>query len=454
MSLIHEVKTLFQYREGLTSKHDSWEEIELAKVVEIQNGYAFKSNCFNNEGKGYPLIRIRDILNGNTETYYDGIFPKEYMVATNDLLVGMDGDFNSDLWKGKPSLLNQRVCRLIPNESFVLKKFLAYGIGGYLKVINDNTSSTTVKHLSSKSIGEIPFPLPPLPEQQRIVAKLDSLFARIEKLKASMERIPQLLKDFRQAVLTQAVTGNTCKELEDYNVGIQTGPFGSALHKEDYVLDGTPVINPSHILDGKIIPDGKVTINDQKLNELRRWILEDGDIILGRRGEMGRAAVYRDVNGTMLCGTGSVVLKRNDNIDSDFLAFLLRSKTVIEYLNSNSVGSTMINLNQKIIRSIPMPGLDIVEQRERIRGIETLFAKADRIEAQYQSLKEKLDALPQALLAKAFRGELVEQIPTDGDARELLAEIKKLRNAQPKHKLQTGEELNVAAEPRPRYAKR
>ena len=132
-------------------------------------------------------------------------------------------------------------------------------------------------------------------------------------------------------------------------------------------------------------------------------------MLLGRRGEMGRAAKYSEKDQIMICGTGSIVLKPSKKIDPDFLSLYLRSEIVKNYLTNNSVGSTMINLNQKIIKSIPFPKIGLIQQREVIRHVENLFQKADKIESQYQRLKTKIDQMPQAVLAKAFRGELVGQ---------------------------------------------
>ncbi|NHQ79531.1 restriction endonuclease subunit S, partial [Elizabethkingia miricola] len=232
MSLVHRVEDLFKDKKY----PERWQITTLNTVATIQNGYAFKSALFNS-AEGFPLLRIRDILESKIETYYSGDFSKEYIVNFDDLIIGMDGDFNHTLWRNKPTLLNQRVCRIKPNENFILKKFIFYGIGGFLKIINENTSSTTVKHLSSKSVNEIPFPLPPLPEQERIVAKLDALFAQHEAMKKALERIPQLLKDFRQQVLEQAVTGilteswRINKNLENIS---EFSKFYSNKRKEDF----------------------------------------------------------------------------------------------------------------------------------------------------------------------------------------------------------------------------
>src|SRR5260370_40596089 len=106
----------------------------------------------------------------------------------------MDGDFNCTLWKGQTALLNQRVCKLSPREEFYRKKLLAYVLPGYLRAINSETSSVTVKHLSSHTIAEIPLPLPPLPEQDRIVGEIEKQFTRLDAAVAALNRDQATLK--------------------------------------------------------------------------------------------------------------------------------------------------------------------------------------------------------------------------------------------------------------------
>ena len=158
-----------------------WEIKKLGEVLKVQNGYAFNSKLFTLE-KGTPLIRIRDIKNGiGTETNFNGSYDKKYEVNEGDFLIGMDGEFGCYEWKGDTALLNQRVCRLQDFGNKLHPRFLFYGINKYLKAIEDVTAFATVKHISSKQIEAIEIPLPPLPEQQRIVVILDEAFAAIAK---------------------------------------------------------------------------------------------------------------------------------------------------------------------------------------------------------------------------------------------------------------------------------
>jgi type I restriction enzyme S subunit len=142
-----------------------------------------------------------------TETYVLGEIPAEFMVESGALLVGMDGDFNSSVWRGEPALLNQRCCKLSVVSTGYDPRFLAYCLPGYLAAINANTSAITVKHLSSRTISDIPLPLPPIAEQRRIADALDELFSDLDAGVAAAERVRAKLKIYRAAVLKAAVEG-------------------------------------------------------------------------------------------------------------------------------------------------------------------------------------------------------------------------------------------------------
>ncbi|AMK75602.1 MULTISPECIES: restriction endonuclease subunit S [Methylomonas] len=207
---------------GLLSKHESWERVPLAEIASILNGAPFDSALFNSN-EGMPLVRIRDVLSGQTSTYYTGSYEDTYVVEPSDLLIGMDGDFNCGYWKAQRSVLNQRVCKITPNEFFYDKRLLAYALPGYLAAINANTPSVTVKHLSSKTIGEINLPLPPRSEQTRIVEKLEELLsdldAGVSELKAAQKKLVQ----YRQSLLKAAVEGALTAEWRKTHQPEETG---------------------------------------------------------------------------------------------------------------------------------------------------------------------------------------------------------------------------------------
>ncbi len=207
---------------GLLGKHPTWGRVPLADVASTLNGAPFDSALFSTT-EGLPLVRIRDVIAGDTKTYYTGPYEDAYIVRQGDLLVGMDGDFNTGSWGARPALLNQRVCKISPTETFYDKRLLALALPGYLAAINANTPSVTVKHLSSNTIGEIELPLPPRAEQTRIVAKLEELLSELDAGVAELKAAQKKLGQYRQSLLKAAVEGSLTAEWRARNSSAETG---------------------------------------------------------------------------------------------------------------------------------------------------------------------------------------------------------------------------------------
>lgn len=191
---------------GLLSIHSSWKRVKLRDICSILNGFPFPSKQFKPAG-GKPVIRIRDVIRGWTETHFVGDYEAEYLVRPGELILGMDGDFKCALWPSDEALLNQRVSKLTPEERYYDKRLLAFALQGYLDAINAKTSSVTVKHLSSATVAEIPLPLPPRLEQERLVKAIDSYLSRVDDAVATLERVQRNLKRYRASVLKAAVEG-------------------------------------------------------------------------------------------------------------------------------------------------------------------------------------------------------------------------------------------------------
>jgi len=163
---------------------------------------------------------------------------------------------------------------------------------------------------------------------------------------------------------------------------IQTGPFGSLLHQADYVSDGIPIVNPKHIVNGVVVPNKNETVSPEMAEELSVYKLESGDVILGRRGEMGRCAVIGNKENGYLCGTGSMFIKPlPDLIEPVYLAALLSSRHLRNKLESVAIGTTLLNLNGSIVGDllIPVPPIElqrryaaVIEEINKIQSLASL----------------------------------------------------------------------------------
>ncbi|EJH7536396.1 restriction endonuclease subunit S [Salmonella enterica] len=442
-----------QNTNGLLSIHDSWQRIPMDAIAKITNGFAFKSSEFNTNKDGLPLIRIRDVLKGNTSTYYSGPVPEGYWVNPEDLIVGMDGDFNTTIWSSEPALLNQRVCKIDIDEEKYSKRFFFHTLPGYLSAINANTSSVTVKHLSSRTLQETLFPLPPLAEQKIIAEKLDTLLAQVDSTKARLEQIPQILKRFRQAVLAAATNGKLIEHNKQSLVQWTTNPLKYLFNcidgdrgpnypkKNDYLTEGHCLfLSTKNVRDFGFNFDEKVFIDEEKDRLLRKGKLARNDLIITTRGTLGNVASYDETipYDNVRINSGMLILRKKQQENcNDFLKILIASPIFQKEIQRKKTGSAQPQLPANILKEFLLSIPPVEEQHEIVRRVEQLFAYADTIEKQVNNALTRVNSLTQSILAKAFRGELTAQwraenpdlISGENSAAALLEKIKAERAA-------------------------
>lgn len=188
---------------------------------------------------------------------------------------------------------------------------------------------------------------------------------------------------------------------------IQTGPFGSQLRSDEYRYGGIPVINPSHIVAGEVVPDPRIAVSPEKAEQLARHRLKEGDLIAARRGDLGRCAVVESSAAGFLCGTGSVIARLDrKHVDSSFIAIVFGSRRNRDALALASVGATMENLNSDIIGALrfPIPPLD--EQRQLTAEFGRATAKIDTLIAETERFVELAHERRAALITAAVTGRI------------------------------------------------
>lgn len=303
--------------------------------------------------------------------------------------------------------------RLIRPKDYVEGKFLNL----YLKlfyysgeIVKYQGGSNNLRNLKFPDYVKINFPLPPKPTQQAIVSKIEELFSELDKGIENLHLAQQQLKTYRQAVLKWAFVNERFDKysIADVTQKIQIGPFGTQLHKEDYIENGVPLINPTHIKDGLIVADKSFSILPSKRDSLPNYILDEGDVIMGRRGEMGRCGLVSKKEAGWFCGTGSLYFRPDKRkVNPLFLYYNLRSEPVKKYLNNNAGGTTMVNLNLKIVKDIPISIPSIDEQNKIVQEIESRLSVADKMEESISQSLQQAEALRQSILKKAFEGRLI-----------------------------------------------
>lgn len=387
-----------------------WQTKSLGDVLEIQNGYAFDSKRFSTS-KGLPLVRIRSLKNGvEKDTFFDGAYDDKYVVSDGDLLIGMDGEFGCFEWKGGKALLNQRVCRLQNFDSQLLPRFLFYGVNDYLKAIEDVTGFATVKHLSSKQVLDIEFPVPSMSEQQRIVAILDAAFAEIAAAKANAERNLQNARALFESYLNKVFT--------ERGDGWQTVPFGEiAAFRNGINFTKSSRGTPIKILGVKdfqnhywaqfedfdsIVPEGLVPDPDT---------LIEGDIVFvrsnGNPDLIGRCLLIGQLpERTTHSGFTIKARLQQDSVLPAYLCHFLKSKDTRQEMIDGGNGANIKSLNQGTLSRIVVPFPSLSKQAEIVRQLEDMQVETQRLESIYQKKLAALDELKKSLLHQAFSGAL------------------------------------------------
>lgn len=205
---------------------------------------------------------------------------------------------------------------------------------------------------------------------------------------------------------------------------LQTGPFGSQLHAEDYVHGGVPVINPAHILEGGIVPGDGITVDDSTAERLAIHRMEPGDLIFARRGEMGRCAIISEGERGWLCGTGSLRARlRYGRVLSTYLLKVFGHPAVAETLKGVSVGSTMDNLNTEILGNLAVPLPSLPEQRAISDFLDRETAEIDALIAAKERLIGILAEKRRAVIAHAVTRGLDPGVPMKDSGVAWLGEI-------------------------------
>jgi type I restriction enzyme S subunit len=194
--------------------------------------------------------------------------------------------------------------------------------------------------------------------------------------------------------------------LEQATAGVFTGPFGSLLHKHDYIENGIPLVNPAHITDTGIEPDMRKTVSEATAKRLANYIMNEGDVVIGRRGEMGRCALVTEVEDGWLCGTGSFFIKPSERCDMGYLVHYLRSDGCRKHLEALAGGAVMPNLSNTALGGLSIFLPSLREQKEIVNEIDALSAETQRLASLYERKLAALEALKKSLLHQAFSGTL------------------------------------------------
>lgn len=350
--------------------------------------------------KGSSSLRQKDVANDGPYAIYGapGIigYSSTYQFEHPYLAVVKDGAGVGRVMvcEAKSSVLGTMQA-IKPNDGVDL-----YYLQHLLKAMNLSSYYTgaTIPHIYFKDYGNASVSSPSLSEQKAIAAVFRKHGQLVEQYERMLEMLDELVKSRFVEMFGDPIDESSPwpkLAIKDFCT-LKIGPFGSSLHKQDYITGGHPLVNPSHIADGKIVPANDLTISEEKYQEMEAYHLEPGDVVLGRRGEIGRCAVV--YSSGYLCGTGSMIVRPSDKCRPDYLQRVLSFPSFKDALERNAVGQTMKNLNAKIVGQAVVALPSINAQNEFAAFVQ----QVDKLEFETQQAIDKLQTLYDSLAQEYF----------------------------------------------------
>lgn len=427
----------------------SWAEANLSEIVDYKKGKKPKKMEKAPFKNSLVYLDIRAIEKGTGEIFVDA--ESSNITNETELVIVWDGARAGWVGKSRNGALGSTLMALKPK---IDKDYLFRFLQTQFQYLQTNHRGTGIPHVDPEIFWNIQIPIAPLPEQHRIVAKLDALFEKIESNKQRLEKIPKILKRFRQSVLAAAVSGKLTEEWRARNKNVVTYQTENEIENYDWrsldfpltwrwdyiknvgehilgkMLDaaknkGEPTLYLRNIsvrwfdFDLETLTGIKATQEDKEKFDLR-----DGDLFVCEGGEPGRAAVWNKGKNNYIFQKAIHRIRLNKFVNPYWVLYNLKVDADLGNLETLFTGTGIKHLTLKSLSKYPVAIPPIEEQKEIVRRVEQLFAFADRIESRYTKAKAMLDKLPQSILAKAFRGELVAQNPEDEPASVLLDKIK------------------------------
>ena len=285
-------------------------------------------------------------------------------------------------------------------ENKQLGKFIYYFLTTRTEFFRQKAKANSVKlpQLCVADTDNYLIPIPSLSEQNRIVGILDTFTSSIENLKEQIALRRKQYEHYRDQLLDpEGKEGVEMKTLRDI-AEIKVGPFGSLIHKNDYIKGGVPLVNPVQMQNGSIAKDDSFSVSSEMAEMLNNYLLRTNDIVFARRGEIGRCAIVTEKESNYICGTGSLIVRFIEKINSKYMLFMFSSPLCKKYLLKSAIGGSMLNINCDIVGKMIVPVPSLSEQQRIVSILDTFEASIQNLEAQLKEREKQYEYYRNKLL--------------------------------------------------------
>lgn len=421
---------------------DNWCWTRLGKVIFLISGRDAKLSDCNNEGNGIPYILGASNIEDNNFIIERWIEVPQVVSLKYDVLISVKGTIGKIYLQQEDEInISRQIMAIRPMQ--ILNTNFVYWFMNYIIEDLRNLGNGLIPGISREDILTAKFPLPPLAEQQRIVERIETLFAKLDEAKEKLQNTLDTFETRKAVILHKAFTGELTatwrkqhgltmdsweeKTLGCTNIDIIDGDRGSNYpKKEEFALNGYCVfLNTKNVTNQGFNFERVEYITKEKDEMLRKGKLQRGDIVLTTRGTIGNIAFY-DNNvpfDNMRINSGMVIYRNGKEFYKPFLVYLYKSRFITKQIEALQTGSAQPQLPIKIMKNIKLIIPPFDEQTEIVRIIDNLLAKEQQAHSIAQNALAQIDLIKKSILARAFRGQLATNNPADEPAIELLKKV-------------------------------
>jgi len=402
-------------------------ELRVGDHIGFLSGFPFNSDYFHQE-EGTRLIRIRDLVEAEGETFYRGAFDRRWLINAGDILIGMDGDFNIVRWRGGEALLNQRILKAEgkPGGS-IDPNYFFFWCAPYLTQVHNRTAATTVKHLSVRDIERAKDAFPPTSEQRRIAEILSTVDEAIEQTEALVGKWQQMKAGLMHDLFTRGVspeghlrpTRTQAPHLyQQSRLGWipkewEVKPLGSFTQHDitygivqagSHVEGGIPYVRTGDMWGNHLVREQMLCTTRSIADSYKRSEIRSGEIVCAIRATVGKVLrVPPELDGANLT-QGTARIAPHSRVSAAFLLWAIRSERTQRSISLSIKGTTFMEITLGDLRSLPLAAPRSMEEQELIGSrLDDCDAAIETEEAHLAKLRQQKQGLMHDLLTGRVR---------------------------------------------------
>lgn len=397
-------------------------QIELGTILHMEKGKKPKKQSIEMADGFLPYVDIKAFEKGIVDSYAS---PEKCVLCDDgDLLIVCDGSRSGLTGRAIKGVVGSTLSKISADGLTI--EYLRYFIQSKYTLLNTQKKGTGTPHLNAQILKQSKLIVPPLPEQERIVARIEELFSELDKAVETLKTTKQQLSVYRQAVLKEAFNGNLTKwwrekndKLYSFNMvsildlikknknALKAGPFGSSLKKDCYVENGYKVYGQEQVIAGNE-NIGNYFIDEKKYDELKTCQIAPNDILISLVGTVGKVLILSQNCTPGIINPRLIKISIDESIMlTKYFKYYFECGYLKSLYKNKAHGATMDVLNLNIIKELPFIVCDIEEQKVIIKEIEARMSTCDSIEKTVDTALQQAEAMRQSILKQAFEGKLI-----------------------------------------------